>query len=141
MLANRSIPRATVIPELAYADVKEAAAWLCAAFGFRVRLRIGEGHRVQMHAGDGAMIVRELKPGEEDVTRGLGCAVMVRVEDVDAHCRRAREHGARIVREPETFPYGERQYSARDLAGYTWNFTQSVTDVDPAEWGGTAVEL
>ena len=34
MLSNRSIPRATVIPTLAYPDVNQAAAWLCNAFGF-----------------------------------------------------------------------------------------------------------
>jgi len=45
MLTNRSMPRATVIPELGYADVTEAAAWLCRAFGFSVRLRIGN-HRI-----------------------------------------------------------------------------------------------
>ena len=42
MPSNRSIPRATVIPVLAYPDVNQAAAWLCDAFGFSVRLRIGE---------------------------------------------------------------------------------------------------
>ena len=41
MPSNRSIQRATVIPVLAYADVNQAAAWLCDAFGFTVRLRIG----------------------------------------------------------------------------------------------------
>ncbi|HEY6448471.1 MAG TPA: hypothetical protein VIY53_18580 [Acidobacteriaceae bacterium] len=39
MLKNRSIQESTVIPVLAYSDVHEAAAWLAAAFGFRVRLR------------------------------------------------------------------------------------------------------
>jgi len=43
MLSNRSIPRAIVIPVIAYPDVNQAAAWLCDAFGFSVRLRIGEG--------------------------------------------------------------------------------------------------
>jgi len=38
-IANRSVPAATVIPELAYADVVEASDWLCNAFGFTVRLR------------------------------------------------------------------------------------------------------
>ena len=42
MLSNRSIPLATVIPVLAYTDVNRAAAWLCDAFGFTVRLRIGQ---------------------------------------------------------------------------------------------------
>ena len=48
MLSNRSIPSATVIPVLAYPDVNQAAAWLCDAFGFSVRLRIGN-HRVQLN--------------------------------------------------------------------------------------------
>jgi hypothetical protein len=39
MLSNRSIPHATVIPVLAYPGVNQAAAWLCDAFGFNVRLR------------------------------------------------------------------------------------------------------
>jgi uncharacterized glyoxalase superfamily protein PhnB len=43
---NRSIPSATVIPVLAYADAREAAQWLCRSFGFAERLRIGN-HRVQ----------------------------------------------------------------------------------------------
>ena len=31
----------------------------------------------------------------------------------------AREaHGATIISEPTDYPYGERQYSAQDLAGY-----------------------
>ena len=53
MLSNRSMPSATVIPELGYPDVNEAATWLCTAFGFVVRLRIAD-HRIQLTAGDGA---------------------------------------------------------------------------------------
>jgi len=140
VLANRSIPRATVIPTLAYANVKQAAAWLCDAFGFSVRMRIGD-HRVQLNVGEGAVIVRELRSDEVDGRRGLGCSVMVRVEDADSHCRRARDHGARITSEPSNYPYGERQYGAKDFAGYEWKFTQSVADVPPEEWGGTSEQL
>lgn len=116
MRSNRSIPRATVIPILAYPDVNQAAAWLCDAFGFSVRLRIGS-HRVQMNVGDGAVIVRELRPSEANAALGVGHSVTVRVEDADAHCQRAREHGARITQDPVTHPYGERQYNAEDFAG------------------------
>jgi uncharacterized glyoxalase superfamily protein PhnB len=49
-------------------------------------------------------------------------SVTVRVEDADAHCDRARNHGARIIQEPLTYPYGERQYNANDFAGYLWTF-------------------
>ena len=140
MLSNRSIPRSTVIPVLAYPDVNRAAAWLCDAFGFSVRLRIGN-HRVQLNVGDGAVIVREMRENETNAPLGAGHSVTVRVEDADAHCRRARAHGARITQDPVTHPYGERQYNAEDLAGHSWTFSQSVADADPRDWGGTAEQL
>src|ERR1700722_9326919 len=90
MLSNRSIPRAIVIPVLAYPDVNQAAAWLCDAFGFSVRLRIGN-HRVQLNVGPGAVTVREMRPAEVNAELGVGCSITVRVEDVDAHCNRARD--------------------------------------------------
>ena len=140
MLANRSIPRATVIPVLAYPDVNQAADWLCAAFGFSVRLRI-DSHRVQLNVGDGAVIVREMRPNEASAALGLGHSVMVRVEDADAHAKHAKDHGARITQDPTSYPYGERQYNAEDFAGYSWTFSQSIADVHPREWGGTAEQL
>jgi uncharacterized glyoxalase superfamily protein PhnB len=140
MLLNRSIPRATVIPVLAYPDVNRAAAWLCDAFGFNVRLRIGT-HRVQLNVGDGAVTLREMRPNEINSVLGVGCSVTVRVEDADAHCNRAKDHGAQITQDPVTHPYGERQYNALDFAGYSWTFSQSIADVHPQDWGGTAEQL
>jgi uncharacterized glyoxalase superfamily protein PhnB len=139
---NRSIPSATVIPVLTYPDVREAVAWLTAAFGFAERLQIGESHRSQLRVGDdGAVIVGDVhgerrppRPGE--VTH----SVTVRVEDAAGHCERARAHGARIVMEPTDFEYGERQYTAEDPAGHRWTFSETLADVDPASWGGTLVE-
>ena len=140
MLSNRSIPRATVIPVLAYPDVNQAAAWLCDAFGFSVRLRIGK-HRVQLNVGEGAVIVRELRLNEVNAGLGIGHSVTIRVDDADAHCQRARAHGARITQNPVTQPYGERQYNAEDFAGHSWTFSQSVADMHPQDWGGTAEQL
>lgn len=34
MMPNRSIPAPTVIPVLTHPDVREAVAWLAAAYGF-----------------------------------------------------------------------------------------------------------
>jgi uncharacterized glyoxalase superfamily protein PhnB len=140
MLSNRSIPRAIVVPVLAYPDANQAAAWLCDAFGFSVRLRI-DSHRVQLNVGEGAVIVRETRLNESDAVLGIGHSVMVRVEDADAHCKRARDHGAQITLDPVSYPYGERQYDAEDFAGYSWTFSQSVADVHPKEWGGMAEQL
>lgn len=140
MRSNRSIPAAAVIPVLIYPDVREAVAWLSAAFGFSERVRIGENHRSQLSFGDGAVIVGDVhgdrrppRPGE--VTH----SVTVRVPDARAHCERAREHGARILMEPTDFEYGERQYTAEDPAGHQWTFSETLADVAPQEWGGEAV--
>jgi uncharacterized glyoxalase superfamily protein PhnB len=64
--------------------------------------------------------------------------MIVRVEDVDGHHERAERHGARIVQAPADYRYGERQYTAEDLAGHRWTFSQSIADVAPEEWGGQA---
>ena len=130
VIPNRSVPDAQVIPELPYDDVGKASEWLCAAFGFKERLRIGD-HRVQLVFGDGAVIA--IQRGDE---ASVG-SVLVRVEDANSHHERAAGYGARIVRPPEDYPYGERQYTAEDLGGHRWTFSESIADVDPASWGGT----
>ena len=140
MRPNRSIPSATVIPVLIYPDVRAAVAWLEAAFGFAERVRIGEDHRAQLRFGDGAVIVGDVRrerrpPRPGEVTH----SVMVRVEDAHAHYERARGHGARILMEPTDFEYGERQYTAEDLAGHQWTFSETLADVAPEAWGGTSV--
>jgi uncharacterized glyoxalase superfamily protein PhnB len=138
---NRSIPSATVIPVLIYPDVREAVGWLTAAFGFAERVQVGENHRSQLRVGDGAVIVGDVRydrrpPRAGEVTH----SVMVRVENVDAHCERARSHGARIVMTPTDFEYGERQYTAEDPAGHQWTFSETLADVAPEDWGGVLVE-
>ncbi len=140
MLANRSMPRSTVIPELAYPDLATAAAWLGQAFGFTVRVRIG-GHRIQMNVGDGAVVLIESAAAVPKGAFAGTHSVMVRVENVDAHYERSRHQGATILRTPETYPYGERQYTAEDLVGRRWTFSESITDVDPVIWGGEPGEL
>ena len=59
MLANRSMIQCAVIPELAYPGVTEAVAWLCDAFGFSIRIRMGN-HRAQLNVGDGGLVITEL---------------------------------------------------------------------------------
>jgi uncharacterized glyoxalase superfamily protein PhnB len=140
MKANRSVPAPAVFPVLIYPDVREAAAWLCAAFGFTERVRIGDGHRVQLRLGDGALVVAE-PHGDRQPPRagGVSHSVTVRVEDARGHCERARECGARILMEPTDMMFGERQYSAQDPAGHHWTFTQTLEDLAPEDWGGVTV--
>jgi uncharacterized glyoxalase superfamily protein PhnB len=133
--SNRSIPGCVIIPELAYDDVREAAAWLGAAFGFTLRLEIGN-HRAQLAFGDGAIVVTQQSRTVAGAAVERRHGVMVRVADLDAHHARAAKHGAKIVRPPADHPYGERQYAAEDPGGHVWTFSQTIADSDPASWGG-----
>jgi uncharacterized glyoxalase superfamily protein PhnB len=141
MKPNRSMPAPVVIPVLIYPDVRDAVAWLSTAFGFVERVQIGENHRSQLTCGDGAIVVADVRnertpPRPGEVTH----SVMVRVEHADAHCERARKHGANILMEPTDFEYGERQYTAEDPAGHQWTFSETLADVAPEAWGRTLVE-
>ena len=140
MKPNRSIPSSTVVPVLIYPDVREAVAWLSAAFGFAERVQIGEDHRSQLSVGDGAVIVGDVRHDRRPPRPGESTnSVLVRVDDVNAHCERARSHGATILMEPIDFEYGERQYTAEDHAGHQWTFSETLADTAPEEWGGTSV--
>lgn len=132
MIPNRSVPPATVIPVLTYDDVAQASDWLCRAFGFKERLRIGD-HRAQLVFGEGAVILTAGASRAGTATH----SVLVRVDDADRHHEQAKKCGARILQPPTDHPYGERQYTAEDLGGHLWTFSQSIGDVDPASWGGT----
>jgi PhnB protein len=134
LVENRTMPACTIIPELVYDDVTEARRWLCEVFGLVERWHAGD-HRAQLSLGDGTIAITE--PGTSRALAGR-VSLVIRIDDADAHCRRARERGATIVAEPQDYPYGERQYTAQDLAGHRWCFSQSIADMAPEDWGGTS---
>lgn len=140
MIVNRSAPTATVVPILVYEDVGKAIDWLCGAFRFTERLRApGPGGRIthaQLAIAEGAIMLggqgAEFRPPR---LNEVSQYVHVHVEDVDRHFEHARQFGARILEPPADRPFGERQYTAEDLAGHRWTFSQSIADVAPEEWG------
>ncbi|HEY2513766.1 MAG TPA: VOC family protein [Polyangiaceae bacterium] len=133
---------------LFYDDAGKAIDWLCRVFGFEVRLKVeGEGGRIEhseLVMGDGLVMVssaggRAKRPGgfvgasPQSVGGKNTQALLVFVDDADAHCARSREAGAIIREEPETHDYGEeywtdRTYRAEDLEGHQWWFTHRVRD-------------
>jgi uncharacterized glyoxalase superfamily protein PhnB len=141
VLTNRSAPPVTVTPVLIYPDVRGAVAWLASAFGFEERVRVGEAHRAQLRVGaDGAVIVADVRGDQVAPSAGVVTQIIkVRVADVDAAFARARDFGAHVLQEPVTHEYGERSCMFEDMAGHRWELSQTVRDVDPQEWGGTAV--
>lgn len=134
---------------LYYDDPRKAIDWLCEAFGFEVRLLVeGEAGSVEhseLVFGEGLIMVSGADRGERfpymRTPAKVGGAntqnMMVYVDDVEAHCQRARAAGAVIVREPTTTDYGpeywtDRGYECRDLGGHHWWFQQRLSTGDKA---------
>jgi PhnB protein len=134
----------TVSPMLSYEDVAAAIPWLERAFGFREasaeRYADADGRvsHAELRVGDGAVMLGWPGPDYQSPRHHRAeCAsaerwmslpyvidgVHVYVDDVDAHCERARAAGARILREPKTESYG-RLYVVEDLEGHRWMFAQ-----------------
>lgn len=128
---------------LYYDDPAEAIAWLCHAFGFQVRIKVeGEDGSIvhsELEFGEGLIMVGGARKSPEWAymrsPKAVGGAntqnMMVYVDDVEAHCIRAREAGAKIVSEPKTTDYGEeywtdRGYEAEDLEGHHWWFVERL---------------
>lgn len=135
-----------VVPMLSYEDCAAAADWLANAFGFQEHERYaddtGRVTHVTMSSGDGVVMIGWPGPDYESpkhhadncerARRWLDVpyvvdGVLVHVDDVDAHCARAREAGARILSEPEDQSFGDRHYRVEDLEGHRWMFAQPIS--------------
>ena len=135
MSATTDVQIQQVIPYLYYADGAAAFDFLCAAFGFRERTRVLHGDGQLMHgeieAGDQLIMLGT--PLNEDGRPALDVsgrhgAVMVYVNDVDAHHARAVAAGAIVTQELTDQPYGDRSYSATDPEGQVWFFATHLAD-------------
>ncbi|MFI8260648.1 MULTISPECIES: VOC family protein [unclassified Streptomyces] len=119
----------SICPTLRYRDAKAAVKLLTEAFGFsQIAVYEGEDGSV-MHAelayGNGLVMLGSKGTGSVfDKAMGDGgpAGVYVVVDDVDAHHRRAAEHGVEILMEPTDQDYGSRDYMARDAEGNVWSF-------------------
>jgi uncharacterized glyoxalase superfamily protein PhnB len=125
-------------PNVFYDDPAAALEWLAKAFGFEERSSIPGPDGGIVHAEmqiEEAVIMMSPTSDQEtwkspksiggSVTTGL----YIYVDDVDAHCARARSAGSRIVAEPEDMFWGDRTYVAEDPEGHRWTFAQHVRDV------------
>jgi uncharacterized glyoxalase superfamily protein PhnB len=113
----------TVFPILLYDDAEAAIKFLTEAFGAeRHAVYTGDGGSVQhaeLRLGNGVVMLGS-STAEMRATKGAG--VYVAVEDLDAHCARARAAGAEIIRELSDTDYGSREYAAKDPEGNAWYF-------------------
>jgi uncharacterized glyoxalase superfamily protein PhnB len=126
----------TIGPVIWYRQPQAAIDWLERAFGFERRLVVegdaGAVHHSELTIGDGYVMVVG-PPRDHAVSpmqfggRATQSVHVQLLDGLDAHCERSRAAGARIVREPETQPYGDRVYTCVDLEDHPWSFGQTVT--------------
>lgn len=132
----------SVIPMLSYEEGIAALEWLAKVFGFRERRRLstpdGRLSHAEMEVGDGLIMLASPTPDYQCPKRHREvCAqarkwsavpwiidgVLVFVDDLDAHLKRAKNAGATILSGIEEGPPG-RRYRAEDLEGHRWFFIE-----------------
>jgi uncharacterized glyoxalase superfamily protein PhnB len=136
MPANQAPPPASaIVPYLFYDDVERAAVFLETAFGFTRTFSSpapegGLAHAQLTHrsglvmlgkTGEGLRMVKSA-----GALGALHAGVYVFVDDVDAHCVRARAGGAKVLLEPGDQPWGDRMYCAVDPEGQFWMFARRL---------------
>ncbi len=123
----------TIIPTMRYSDAPAAIEWLCKAFGFERHLVVPEGDdriaHAQLKLDTGMIMLGSHRQDEFGQLMRLpgeagGCtqSAYVIVDDVDAHCERARAAGAEILMEPADQDYGGRLYTCKDAEAHVWSF-------------------
>ena len=142
-------PQAT--SSIFYREPAAAIDWLCAAFGFALRLKVeGEPGEIvyseltygtgmisvggSAKAGDVPEAGREFKAAQTsplDLDGRVSQSICMFVDDVDAHCEHARGHGGTVFSEPATHDYGDdywsdRSYGVKDAEGHPWWFMQRL---------------
>lgn len=131
-----------VTPRIACEDPNAALAFYQEAFGFPERAAS------RLEGANGSVIVTEIQigaaylmigpAGSHDIaspkSTGMPTAsLMVYVDDVDEHYRRAKAAGAGIVNPPTDQYWGDRRYEALDPDGHLWFFHQRTRDVPRSE--------
>jgi uncharacterized glyoxalase superfamily protein PhnB len=138
----------TVVPTLAYEDGVRAIDWLTRAFGFRENdgarfMHEGTVTHAELDVGDGSVVfIATPTPDYESPSHHRETCeqarrwqdnpwvidgVTVAIKGLDGHAERARAAGAAILREPGDVPtVGLRVYTAEDLEGHRWMFTEQL---------------
>jgi uncharacterized glyoxalase superfamily protein PhnB len=134
--------RPAFIPSVIYKNNRAALKWLQKAFGFEPTEVLTDAQDNVVHAemshGEGVVMISNEFTSWAKSPDSVGGAntqrVHVRLEKgIDGHCARARAAGAKITMDPADQFYGDRSYSAMDLEGHHWTFSQTVKAVTFAE--------
>lgn len=125
-----------VAPYLFYSDVAAAARFLHEAFGFSLGFTStneeGGMEHAQLHHGGCLLMLGHAGGGGLNLVKSardlpaLHAGTYVFVDDVDAHCARAKKAGATVLLAPKDQPWGDRMYCCTDLEGQFWMFAKRL---------------
>ncbi len=117
-------------PVLEVADPARSASWYQDALGFQDVFTMADpaGLVSLSHLRWARYADLLLRPGSASDTaeKGRGVTLTFAVTDgtVDAVAERARQHGARVLSEPEDKPWNARECTVADPDGFRLTFTQ-----------------
>jgi PhnB protein len=134
-----------ITPCLVVRGSVRALEFYTALFGAKVRMNFpapdGTIAHAEMEIGDSVVIVEEENPHRgtqappADGLSGTPVFQFIYVEDVDEVVRKAAELGWKVIREPETQFYGDRDSYVIDPFGHGWVIASHVEDVSDDELG------
>jgi uncharacterized glyoxalase superfamily protein PhnB len=135
-MKNRSVPVDTVLPHVRYRDLPTAIDWLVKHFGFVEQYHYtdsatGQISGAQLRLANAYVMVHPVKAPNASAPVEL----TIFFDDVDAHHRKVKATGIRLVEQLHETVYGELQYAVQDLEGHLWIFSQHAKDLSPDQWG------
>lgn len=139
-MSDSKTPR--IIPNVFYNDLAAAIEWLEKSFNFATRIAMpgpdGSLMHAEMNVEDSHFMMSPAEQNESWVSPSSNNGAVTQslyifVDDVDAHCAKARSAGANIIAEPEDAFWGDRTYVVEDIEGHRWTFATHVRDVAPED--------
>ena len=120
-MSTKSTGAATIV---VVSDVLKSVAYYRDALGFETSFTYGEPVFYAGVERDKAVI--HLQAASKTTRHAGEAAVYVFVEDADAVYEEAKRRGAQIVKEPQEYPYGMRDFDVTDLDGNSIAFGSPV---------------
>jgi uncharacterized glyoxalase superfamily protein PhnB len=141
-MKNRSVPVDTVLPHVSYHDLPTAIDWLVKYLSFIEQYHYNDSTTgkiagAQLRLANAYIMVHASK-ADASTPAELGYnlqSLTIFLDDVDAHIRKVKSAGIRLVEQLHQTVYGELQYAVQDLEGHLWIFSQHAKDLSPDEWG------
>lgn len=144
----------SIVPQVSYPDPKAAIAFLERAFDFRPQFQEPDGDggirtemRTALKIGRSLILVGStnaprfmFRTPREAAGVNTGAAYIA-TRDVDALYRRAKDSGARMVRDLADTDYGSRDFVACDPDGYLWSFGTYHPTIDGSNAPGSEAEV